>query len=373
MNRRIRILMVMGSTGMGGAQAFVLNLLQNLDLSRFQVDFAVDNEKPDGIGDAIREKGCRIFHLPYFKVYNYVSYSKAWERFLKTNHYDIVHGHSTNSAAVYLKIARRLGCTTIAHSHSAGYRGNLIERTMKKYFAKKVGSVADYWFSCSDRAAQRLFGDSYKEYDRYFDIPNAINVEKYLYDNRTAMKIRADLGVANDELLCGHVGTFSQPKNHLFLLDIFLEVVKRNPKAKLVCCGTGALMPQVKEKAASVGLLDKIIFPGVVMNANEYMMAMDVFVFPSLFEGFPISIIEAEATGLPVVMSDVITKEVDLTDIVFRQSLTSPAKKWAETICDITPGNRAEYNRFIGDSKYNMKKSAQFISSLYEKMILTNI
>lgn len=369
---KIKVLMVLGSTGMGGAQAFVLNLIRNLDLSRFQVDLAVDNIKKDGIAEDVQALGCNIFILPYFKVYNYRQYVSRWKSFLEEHHYDIIHAHSTNSASVYLKIAKAMGCSTIAHSHSAGYRGNVIQKFAKRYFASKVGKFSDYWFACSEKAAQRLFGDAYKNYRNYYEIPNAINADNYLYDIEKAKEIRRFLGVSEDEFLCGHVGTFSEPKNHSFLLDIFYEILKLKPKAKLVCCGVGALMPQVKEKAAAMGIIDKIIFPGVVKNCNEYLMAMDVFVFPSIFEGLPVSVVEAEATGLPVVMSDIITKEVDLSDCVYRHSLRETAAVWAKTICAIDQHDRMSYNKIVEDSKFNMKKSILVISSLYEKLSSVN-
>lgn len=365
---KIKILMVMGNTGLGGTQAFVLNLLKNIDLGKFQIDIAVNNEKEDGIGDVFRQYGCNIYILPYFKVYNYFSFVKAWRSFLKQHYYSVIHAHSTNSASIYLKIAKEFGCVTVAHSHSDGYRGNCYQKEIKKFFAKGVGKYADYWFACSDKAAERLFGDEYKSYPRYFEIPNAINAEKYLYDEKKAKEIRTKLGVMKDEFLCGHVGTFSQPKNHAFLIEVFCEVLKRNNKAKLLCCGAGALMPQIKAKAKELGILERIIFPGVVMNINEYMMAMDVFVFPSLFEGFGIAILEAETCGLPVVMSDVIPSAVDLTDLVHRHSLNESASVWADTICDIKIKDRCAYNEVIVNSKYNMRTSAELITSLYQKM-----
>lgn len=367
---KIKILMVLGTTGREGVQTFLLNLLTNIDRDKYQVDLAVNSDVKDGgISDEVRQMGGDIYFWPYFKVYNYAQFVRFWRDFLSKHHYDIVHGHSTNSAAVYLKVAKEMGCATIAHSHSAGYRGNKLQQWVKSIYAKRVGKVADYWFACSNKAAERLFGNAYSTYPHYYDIPNAINAENYLYDPDRAREIRKQLGIGEDEFLCGHVGTFSDPKNHSFLIDVFYEVLKIKPNARLVCCGAGALMPQVKAKAEALGIAEKISFPGVVKNCNEYLMAMDVLVFPSLFEGFPITVIEAEATGLPVVMSDVITQEVDLTALIHRHSLSDSPQVWAHTICESKDIDRRSQNRFIAESKYNMRTSIKMITNIYLEML----
>ena len=243
------------------------------------------------------------------------------------------------------------------------------QQWVKSIFAKQVGKVADYWFSCSDKAAERLFGNAYSTYPHYYDIPNAINAENYLYDPDRAREIRKQLGIGEDEFLCGHVGTFSDPKNHSFLIDVFYEVLKIKPNARLVCCGAGVLMPKVKAKAEALEIAEKISFPGVVKNCNVYLMAMDVMVFPSLFEGFPITVIEAEATGLPVVMSDVITHEVDLTALIDRHSLTDSPQDWARTVCEVKNIDRRAQNRSIAESKYNMRTSIKMITNIYQEML----
>lgn len=368
--KKIRVLMVMGSTNMGGAQMFILNLLRNMDLTQYQIDFAVNFEERDGgIGQELIDLGCRIFKLPYFKVYNYIPFVKAWKNFLQTHNYDIIHGHSTNSAGIYLNVAKKIGITTISHCHSAGFRGNWPQRLIKKNLIKRIRSVADYWFACSAVAAEHLYGKGYYDYVNYYDIPNAINAEKYLYNETIAKDIKSKLNISDDVFLCGHVGSFTAPKNHIFLIEIFNKLLSIRPNAKLLCCGDGPLKEQVIEKAKSLGILDRIIFAGIIKNINEYMMAMDVLIFPSLFEGFPVSIIEAEATGLPIVMSDVITTEVDVTDCIHRLPLNFSPLKWAEVIASIETKDRTIYNSAIADSKYDMRISAETIDSLYKKMI----
>ncbi len=364
--------MVLASTNIGGAEMFVLNLIKNIDMNRFQVDVVVNfEETSNGIRKELESLGCKIFFLPYFKAYNYFGFVYAWKKFLNTHHYDIIHGHATNSASVYLKVAKEMGCATIAHCHSAGFRGNVLQKLLKSLFVKNLVNVADYWFACSEKAAIHLYGERFRDYGNYYTIPNAINVEKYLYNDLTAKKIRKSIGVSDDEFLCGHVGSFTTPKNHLFLLDVFKEVLKLKPKAKLVCCGSGELIYKIQDKARILGVLDRIIFTGVVKNINEYLMAMDIFIFPSVFEGFPISVIEAEASGLPIVMSEVISKEVDITDCVHRHSLEDSCSLWAKTICGISKSSREKYNKIVFDSKYNMTTSVNMIMSLYEEMILS--
>ncbi len=369
-DKKIKILMVMGNTRMGGVQAFILNVLQNIDLNKFQIDIAINfYAEQNGIENECRKYGCKFYILPYFKLYNYCTFKRAWRKFLLENSYDIVYAHATNSASIFLKEAKSLGIKTIAHSHSAGYRGGIVERFVKKIFAKNVGKFADYWFACSEIAAKRLYGTSYHDYKNYYLIPNAINVDKYLFNSNIRNEIRRQLNIDDSVLLCGHVGTFSRPKNHKFLIDIFTEISHMKSNVKLLCCGAGSLMEDVKEYAKKCGVLDNIIFAGVVNNVHEYMMAMDIFIFPSIFEGFPVSILECQSAGLPITMSDTITSEVDLSDLVCRKSLTQSAHEWAETAIRKRSKERCKYNAIIGKTQYNIKTSISVLESLFDKLL----
>lgn len=366
----IKILMVLGNTRMGGAQAFILNVLRNIDLNRFHIDFAINFfAESDGIEEECRKYGCEFFILPYFKIYNYLQYKKAWSDFLSTHHYDIVYAHATNSASIFLGIAKKYGMKTIAHSHSAGYRGGKIEQFAKRFFAKGVGKVADYWFACSEKAALRLYGEKYKSYHNYFDIPNAIDVKKYQFNSLIREKIRHKYGVSEETHLYGHVGTFTAPKNHEFLIEIFVEILKDQPDSTLICCGAGALQPLILALVKQHGISDKVIFPGVVNNINEIMMGMDSFIFPSIFEGFPVAILEAQAAGLPITLSDVITTEVDLTELVQRCNLNESARVWANKILSQSnSGERVRFNDIVAESEFNIKKAVKNFETLYEDL-----
>ena len=366
---KIKILMVLGNTGRGGSQAYAMNILRNINREKFQIDFAVAYQEDNDYSEEIESLGSTIYILPYFKVYNYFTCVGAWNSFFKRHHYDIVHGHSTNSAFLYLKVAKSYGCVTITHSHSAGYRGNFLQKLAKKIFAKRASKYADYLFACSDKAAERLYGMKYKELPNYYDIPNAINTEKFLYDKEIRKKIRNQLEIEEDELLIGHVGTFSKPKNHTFLIDIFQEIIKRNSKCKLVLCGDGYLKNLIIKKVSDYNLGSKVIFTGNVTNTNEYFMAMDLLLFPSLFEGFPVTIIEAEASGLNILQSDTITNDVIITDLVKKYSLINSPSQWAEQAleCNVIR-NRTKYNDMLSESDYNINKSINNLTELYVKM-----
>ncbi len=369
---KINILMVLGNTRMGGVQALILNIIRNIDLNRFHIDFAINfYAESDGIEDECRKYGCKFYILPYFKIYNYLSYKHSWTKFLKQHNHDIVYAHSTNSASIFLKIAKKLGIKTISHSHSAGFRGSFIERLAKKFFAKGVGNVSDYWFACSDKAAIRLYGNDYANYKYFYAIPNAIDVKKYLFNDSIRKKIRNKYGIGEGTVLYGHVGTFSTPKNHKFLIEIFERILQKQPNSTLICCGAGALQPIIENIIEEKNISDKVIFAGVVNNVNEVMMGMDAFIFPSLFEGFPVSILEAQATGLSVTMSDVITSEVDMTNLVQRCNLEESPEAWASKIISnqTYKKDRICYNKIVADSGYDITKTVKRFENLFEELI----
>ena len=369
MKNKIKILMVLGNTRRGGTQAFIMNILRNIDRERFQIDFAINNDFEGGWGPDMRALGSEIYIFPVFKVYNWLSFQKWWESFLKENPYDIVHGHSTNSAGIYLRVAKQYGCRTIAHIHSTGYRGNVIERITKRIISKLTKKHAVYWFACSGNAAQLLYGKDYLSYPHYYEMPNAIDVKRFEYDEETRRKVRAELGIADDEYLCGHAGTFSIPKNHTFLLDVFTEIYKRNRNAKLLLIGEGVLKESIIAKAKGLGIYDRIIFRQNLPNVNEHLMAMDLFIFPSLFEGFGMVSLEAQATGLNVIQSDAVPKDTHLTECVEALSLSESPAKWAERALTTPRRDRKTMNQTISNTKYNLKHTISLITRLYEEMV----
>ena len=369
MGEKIRILMVLGNTGRGGAQTYAMNVLRNIDRTRFQIDFAVNFRHQNGYEDEMEQLGSHIHIIPKFKGTNYTLYMRRIHEILEQGQYDIVHGHVSSSAALYLGAAKKHGCVTIAHSHSAGYRGSLPERLVKKLFTVGAKEKADYWFGCSALASRRLFGKHYAQNDHYYDIPNAIIAERYRFNSQIRQNIRETLGLSEEDVLYGHVGTFSAPKNHRFLVQVFDELYqKQGEKAHLVLLGEGALRESVEQDIHSRGLDKQVIFTGNVGNVHEYLMAMDAMIFPSLFEGFPVTLIEAQAAGLYSVVSDSITEEVDVTDCIVRASLSEDIKRWAELASSIPKTDRQANNTLVSKTIFNMQNSIGKLMELYEQM-----
>lgn len=368
MQEKIKILMVLGNTRRGGTQAFILNNLQKLDKSKFQIDFAVNDDFEGGWGPYLRSLGCKIFIVPYFNILNWRRFKNAWEVLLTENRYDIVHGNSTNSAFIYLNVARKHGCRTIAHMHNIGFRGGFFQRIAKNFFSRFAKQHADYWFACSEDAAKVLYGNEYKSNVHYHEIPNAIDVPKYRFNEQIRYDIRKSMGIDDNTFLCGHVGTFSRQKNHTFLLDVFYEIIQRQSNSRLLLIGEGYTKKTIVDKAKGLNILDKIIFVQNISNVNEYMMAMDLFLFPSLYEGFGIVALESQAAGLNTVVSDTVPKAVMLTNAITILSLKDTPSQWAEICISLSQKDRLKLNNEIAQSKYNIEQTASLLSELYTEM-----
>ena len=367
--KKVKILMVLGNTGRGGSQSYAMNILRNIHRDRYHIDFVVYTNPEEGYGSEMEAFGSKIFIVPQFKGYNYFICKDAWERLLNSEKYDIIHGHASNAAFIYLKVAKNKGCKTILHSHSAGFRGERMEQIVKKFFSNRGKKYADYWFSCSEKASEKLYGIEYKSFSNYYLLPNAINVERYKFNSIVRNEIREKIGIDNSVFLCGHVGSFSMPKNHKLLLEIFCEFKRRKPNSKLMLCGEGPLEETVLTLINKYNLKEEVILTGNIPNVCDYMMAMDVLIFPSLFEGLPVTVVEAQATGLPVVMSDVITNEVKLTDIVKTCSLHDSIDKWVDCVDGFGCIDRESYNRIIQSSRFNMVESIKDLEDIYEKIV----
>ncbi|MGN1181342.1 MAG: glycosyltransferase family 1 protein [Suilimivivens sp.] len=333
----IRILHVLGTTDLGGAESRIMDLYRHIDRDRVQFDFLVhsDNvhsEKEGHFDKEIKELGGRIFRVPRFRIYNYFSYRKAFKTFFKEHHeFKMVQGHITSSAAIYLPVAKKAGITaTIAHARSAGVDKG-IKGILTRYLRRNLSKKADYLFTCSKLAGISVFGKKAQEEGRTIFIPNAIDCQNFAYNEEKRTKMRETLGLT-DRYVIGHVGRFHYAKNHEYLIRVFAKLCERNDRYALILLGEGGGMEGCKELVKELGIDDKVYFLGNHSNVYDYYQAMDYFVYPSRYEGLPGTVVEAQTCGLRCLISDTICDEVVATDLVHTMSIEEDAAKWADYI-----------------------------------------
>ena len=328
MQEPIRILIVNGKMICGGIEAFVMNIYRHIDTEKIQFDFLVHYRERFFYDDEIEARGGRIHRLSFRNDNNIFKYKKDLANFFKSHpEYQIVWGHMEGLAGIYLKAAKKAGVrTTIAHSHITSAERSL-KGLVKRILRRGIPKYADHRFACSTEAGRYLYGK------RDFKlIPNAIDTKRFLFNRDVRDVIRAKHGW-DDKQVIGHIGRFNEQKNHGYLIEIFAEYAKLRADAVLCLCGDGELMPNVKQRVQALGLTDRVTFTGNIPNANEYYQAFDAFVMPSLYEGLPVSGVEAQAAGLPCLFADTITREVGLlADRVAFLSIKQEPRAWAEAL-----------------------------------------
>lgn len=332
MQKPIRIVHNIASLHLGGSQAFVMNVYRNIDRSKVQFDFVVTPETKEGFYDEITNLGGKIFTCPRYKGTNHIQYNKWWDDFFnKHPEYKVIHGHVRSTASIYLKIAKKHELVTIAHSHSTS-NGNGISAIVKRIIQLPIRKQADFLFACSDKAGKWLFGERAITQQNYYMIPNGVDLKRFEFDINKRNQMRMTLGIKEDMMILGHIGRLSTPKNHKFLLNVFNQYHKINSNSRLLLVGDGELFDSIKQHINKLDINDAVIMTGSKQNTEDYYQIMDIFLFPSLWEGLPVSVVEAQANGLQCIISDVITHDVDLTALI--QYLPLDEKLWLGAIAE---------------------------------------
>ena len=322
----MRVLQVVTKMDRGGLETMLMNYYRRIDRNKVQFDFLVHREERGAYDDEIELLGGKIYRLPRLVPWS-VSYLSSLNNFFDEHlEYKIVHVHQDCLSSVILKAAKKHRIPVrIAHSHSSSQDKNL-KYPIKLICKHSIPKYATDLFACGKNAGNWMFGGA-----SYKIINNAIDVAAYAYDLTKRQEMRQQLSVEN-EFTVGHVGRFNQPKNHSFLLEIFNALLKEEPNAVLLLVGGGEDMKMIQVKAQILGIAEHVRFLGIRSDVADLMQAMDIFVFPSLYEGLGIALIEAQAAGLPCVVSDTIPKEAYLTDLVKSESLSDSPDIWAEKI-----------------------------------------
>lgn len=344
MKEPILVLHVVGRLDRGGAESRIMDLYRHIDRTKVQFYFMQHTKDHCAFEKEILSLGGKIFHVPRFQGKNYAAYTRAWQEFFRQNPgIRVVHGHMTSTAAIYLPIAKKAGVEmTIAHARSAGVDPGW-KGYVTRFFRRKLYQKCDYRFTCSRLAGESVFGDQAREERKAIFIPNAIETKNFVFEEKIRAQVRHELGLTS-AFIVGHVGRFSAMKNHSYMLQILEQCVQKEKEAPsletvLLFVGDGELREKMMEQAAARGISSRVLFLGNQEEVSRYYCAMDYFLLPSLYEGLPGTAIEAQASGVKGLLSDTITREAVVTDLLEFRSIQEDPGLWAE---DIMAENRKQ-------------------------------
>lgn len=355
----IRVLQIVTYMGRGGLETMIMNYYRNIDRNKVQFDFLVHRQEEADYDKEIVALGGKIYHMPMLNPFS-KSYFNALDSFFKEHKYDIVHCHLDCMSAYPLKIAKKNGVRVrIAHSHNKSQDKNL-KYPIKLYSKRLIPKYATHLLSCGKEAGDWMFNGK-----PYTILNNAIDAQSYRFDKQIREEMREQLGFNQEDFVIGHVGRFNPQKNHNFIIDVFNFVHKKNTAAKLVLVGTGDGQKAIKEKVESLALSDSVLFLGNRTDVNKILQAMDVFLFPSLYEGLPLSIIEAQAAGLPCVISDNVPPECIVTDLIETASLDDALAKWEIVITSQKSVKRKDTYELIKKSGFDVKSNVLVLEKMY--------
>ena len=369
-NEPIRVAQIMGKWIGGGVESVVMNYYRHIDRTKIQFDFICDEDSTNIPYEEIEKLGGRVILIPpYQKLFKYHNKLK---KILKDGNYKIVHSHINTLSIFSLFAAKCAGVPVrIAHSHSTTNKKEKKKNLLKQALRPFSKEFATDYMCCSELAGRWLFGN--KEYDKanVYLLNNAIDLDKFKYDEKIRSEKRKKLNISDDTLVIGHVGRFVEQKNHRFLIDIFNEIHKQNSNSILLLAGQGPLMEEIKSKVESLGLEKFVIFLGQIDDADKLYQAIDIFVLSSLYEGLPVVGVEAQATGLLCELSSNMTKETKILDTTRFISLDKSAKEWASIILDdYSKFKRYDTTADITKSNFNIKKETIKLENKYYKLII---
>lgn len=372
---KIRVLHVIGNMNCGGAETLIMNLYRKLDRSVYQFDFVVHSEDAGYYDNEIISLGGKIYRTRKFNGINLSSYIRFWKEFFKKHpEYMIIHGHIHSSAFIYLWEAKKANRITIAHSHSTKYYKFTIKSFLHRIICYPLRYFVEYFFACSVQAGRDRFGEKSIHSDHFWVVRNGIDSDKYEFSHQIRQSIRKQSELADNNFVIGHVGRFTQQKNHKFIVKIFEILLKKDDSAILWLFGEGECEGEIRELIHEKNMDQKVKFWGVKSDIWNYMQAMDAFVFPSLNEGFGNVLMEAQASGLHCVVSDCLPPEADLgIQLINRLSLKSNPEQWADVILSLKGEKRPLCSTYIKENGYDsmtiVKKLQDFYAHAYKKRV----
>lgn len=367
MSKPIRILEVVNIMDRAGLETMLMNHYRHMDRDLVQLDFLTHRPAAGAYDEEICGLGGRVFRAPRLYPQNCLAYRRYMRAFFAEHEYPVVHSHIDAMSAFPLAMARSCGVTVrVAHSHSDSVDRDA-KYPVKEIARKRLPSIATHYWACSEAAGAFLFGESNRQ--RIHVVKNAIDLSSFAFDSAARASARVELGVANGQTVIGHVGRFSAVKNQAFLVNVLAAAIAGGEDAVLAFVGDGELRDKVEQEAASAGLSTRIRFLGLRDDVARLMQGFDVLAFPSLHEGIPLTLVEAQASGLPVLVSDKVSAEALVLPNCSQMALSEPAAAWAAKACGMARmGRAAGCIEALSVAGYEINYSARALQETYRSL-----
>lgn len=364
MSEPIRVLHIFGALNPGGVETLVMNIYRCIDRERIQFDFALTEGKKSFFDDEVTSLGGRIFYFDQSKT----KMQNLTDVFKTEGPFKAMHSHVYFYSGAVLRNAAKHGVPVrIAHAHntSFGQKNTLKRKAYEWTMRKLILANATDMLGCSTDACEFVFGEGIMDDSRCSVLYNGFDVDAFKYDDEKGNRIREKYGL-QDKLVVGHVGRFEEQKNHVQLVEQFAAIYEKNKAAVLLMVGRGSLMDSIKEKCKMLGIYDACIFAGAQKDTPSYYSAMDVFLFPSLYEGLGSVLIEAQANGLHVVTSKtVVPYDIDVTGNATFMPLEATAEEWADAVLVVAERETGDKANRKVHSLYNIKDVTERLCEIY--------
>lgn len=363
--KKINVCHVMSALEAGGVEAVVYNYCSKMNLDKYNMHILHQRTASRKNKEEFTKLGFSIQEIPE-KTKNPIKNYYATKKYLQENSIDVVHAHMTLVNFIPLMAAKHLGINVrISHSHNSDVRKKSMLRKIAEMIMKKITlHYSTVNLACGEEAGKYLYGKH-----KFQILNNALDLKKYSYNKKNKKELASKLKISEKDIIIGNIGRFTNQKNQAFLLDVFNEVLRENDNYKLVIVGDGELKDELINKTKELNIYDKVIFTGNIDNANEYYSLMDCFLFPSNFEGLPYTLIEAQANGLPIIASNKISEEVNISNsIIFYSIENDKIDEWASLSIKLAKNKtNKNYENKIIENGYSISNTVDELLKIYEK------
>lgn len=353
----------------GGIESYIINTYKRINKKKYQYDFINMSKNKIANQDFFEKSGCNIYNIAN-EYKSPIRCYKQLKQLIIDNKYKVVYinKNSLCSTVILKAVKDSMTQIRIIHSHNTKSTGGILGNIFHLYNKKHISKYCNYFFACTEKAGKWMYDSKIINSDKYYIINNAIDLDKFIFNNNTRNKLRNELKIGDDTIVIGHVGRFEKQKNHEFLIEIFNEVHKKNKNTMLVLVGSGSLENKIKKKVSLLGLSDSVKFLGAKNNVNELYQMFDVFCLPSLYEGLPVVGIEAQAADLPCVFSNNMSSKAKITNKTIFISNFDNKQEWADLLLK-DYGKRNKNKDVMQKNGYDIKNEVNKLEKLYDTFI----